>query len=523
MWKMPQTINELFQRNVNDFPDREAFVSVSYRTGEWVRHTWKEMDEISSRVAAGLQNLGVKKGQKVGFMLTNSVECYYVYLAIHKIGAVFVPINVRLVPREVEYIVENAEAEIIIAGHEFLPLVEQIRDRLKANVFVGIEQKDQDLAQWVTPFSQLLETENTPPKVSTSPEDVADIIYTSGTTGLPKGVVLTQANKVACGRMLGGSLGFRRVHFGVPRLQNVFPFFTSSGCSSVMMMWLYYAPVVILEPVFDVISNLELMAKEKPTVYGGAPAMFVFMLNHPRFKEFDTSSLQCVMSGASAMPEEVIRSLQGVWPDIKVYNTYLLTEGGTGGTVLDASDAMSKLGSCGLPLGPDQELRVVDLHGKDMKSGDVGEVIIRGPNVMKEYYNNPKATEKTLQNGWLYTGDMGFCDEDGYLFFTDRAKDMIVRGGFNVYSVEVENVLYEHPGVKQCAVVGKPHNQLGEDVVAFVVLKEGVTATAEELNAFTTDKLADYKRPRDIRFIDALPINPTGKVDKKIIRTEHIK
>jgi long-chain acyl-CoA synthetase len=522
MWKMPQTINELFQRNVNDFPDREAFTSVSYTTGEWVRHSWKELDEISDRLAAGLTNLGVKKGRKVGFMLTNSAECYYTYLAIHKIGAVFVPINVRLVPREVEYIVENSEAEFFIAGHEFLPLVEQARDRLNAKVFVGIEQEKHDLPDWATPYSQLLKTADNLPEIIIDPEDTADIIYTSGTTGLPKGVVLTQANKVACGRMLGGSLGFRRLHSGVPRLQNVFPFFTSSGCSSVMMMWLYYAPVVILEPVFDVITNLEIMAKERPTVYGGAPAMFVFMLNHPRFKEFDTSSLRCVMSGASAMPEEVIRSMQGIWPGIKIYNTYLLTEGGTGGTVLDASDAMTKLGSSGLPLVPDQELRVVDQNDKDMTSGDVGEIIIRGPNVMKEYYKNPEATRKTIKDGWLYTGDMGYCDEDGYLYFTDRLKDMIVRGGFNVYSVEVESALYEHPAVKQCAVVGKPHASLGEDIVAFVVLKEGESVTGGELNEFTADRLADYKRPRDIRFIDALPINPTGKVDKKIIRSKHI-
>jgi long-chain acyl-CoA synthetase len=426
------------------------------------------------------------------------------------------------VPRVVEYIVENSEAEFFIAGHEFLPLVEQALDRLNAKVFVGIEQEKHDLPDWATPYSQLLKTADNLPEIIIDPEDTADIIYTSGTTGLPKGVVLTQANKVACGRMLGGSLGFRRLHSGVPRLQNVFPFFTSSGCSSVMMMWLYYAPVVILEPVFDVITNLEIMAKERPTVYGGAPAMFVFMLNHPRFKEFDTSSLRCVMSGASAMPEEVIRSMQGIWPGIKIYNTYLLTEGGTGGTVLDASDAMTKLGSSGLPLVPDQELRVVDQNDKDMTSGDVGEIIIRGPNVMKEYYKNPEATRKTIKDGWLYTGDMGYCDEDGYLYFTDRLKDMIVRGGFNVYSVEVESALYEHPAVKQCAVVGKPHASLGEDIVAFVVLKEGESVTGDELNEFTADRLADYKRPRDIRFIEELPINPTGKVDKKIIRSKHI-
>ena len=161
----------------------------------------------------------------------------------------------------------------------------------------------------------------------------------------------------------------------------------------------------------------------------------------------------------------------------------------------------------------------MDINDHDVKPHEVGEIILRGPNVMKEYYKNPKATAETMKNGWLHTGDMGYYDDEGYLYYTDRMKDMIVRGGYNVYSVEVENVLYEHPAVKQCAVVAKPHSKLGEDIVAFVVLKDGVVATAEELHDFTRDKLADYKRPRDIRFIEALPINPTGKVDKKILRS----
>jgi acyl-CoA synthetase (AMP-forming)/AMP-acid ligase II len=352
---------------------------------------------------------------------------------------------------------------------------------------------------------------------------VADILYTSGTTGLPKGVVLTQSNKVACGRLLGTSLDLSRLYYGEPTLQNAFPFFTSSGCSSIMMTWLFFGIRQVLEPVFDVVETLKTMEREKSSIYGGAPSMYVFLLNHPRFKDFDTSSIRTLISGAAAMPEEVIRNLQEAWPNVKIFNTYALTEGGTGGTTLSAADALTKIGSSGHPWASEQELRIVDDQHQDMKPGEVGEIVLRGPNVMKEYYKNSEATAETLRNGWLHTGDMGYCDEEGYLYFTDRKKDMIVRGGFNVYSLEVESALYEHPSVKQCAVVGKPHDKLGEDIVAFVVFKDNESVTAEELHEFTEDKLADYKRPRDIRFIDALPINPTGKVDKKIIRAKYLE
>jgi acyl-CoA synthetase (AMP-forming)/AMP-acid ligase II len=522
MWKNPETIRDLLDRNVADFPDREALVSVSYRTRDWVRHTWKEMDEESNRLAAGLADLGVKKGQKVAFMLTNSVECYYTYLAIHKLGAVFVPINVRLVPREVEYIVEHSGADWFIAGHDFLPLVDQVRAHLNVKGCVGIEKGGEELPGWVESFSALMKSSGRLPAVTIGPEDEADILYTSGTTGLPKGVVLTQSNKVACGRLIGTSCDLSRLHYGVDRLQNVFPFFTSSGCSSVMMMWLYFAPVVILEETFDAVKTFETIEKERPTSYGGAPAMFVFLLNHPRFKEFDTSSIRMLISGAAAMPEEIIRKLQAAWPGIKVYTTYALTEGGTGGTTLNAADMLTKIGSVGQPWAPDQEMRILDDQGQDVEPGVVGEIALRGPNVMKEYYKNPEATAKTLRNGWLHTGDMGRCDDEGYLYFTDRKKDMIVRGGYNVYSVEVESVLYEHPAVGQCAVVGKPHPELGEDVLAFVAPKPGEKVTAEDLQEFAKDKLADYKRPRDIRFIESMPINPTGKVDKRSLKAQYL-
>ncbi len=522
MCQMPETVRDCLARNVADFCDREAKAAVSYRSGEYVHPTWRDVDEASDRVAAGLTELGVQKGQKVACMLANHMESYYSYLGIHKIGAVFVPINIRLSSREVQYIVDNADADHFIAMSSTLPLVEQVRDRMQVRNYLCLHRTGEDLPDWCISFNELLETPGKPPAVEIGPHDTADIIYTSGTTGLPKGVVLTQANKVACGRMWSSSLMMYRTRYGAVRFQNCFPFFTSSGCSTNMMIWLYTGNVQILEESFDVVKSLELIQREKSTLYGGAPAMYAFMLNHPRFKEFDTSSLRVLVSGAAAMPSELIRKAQAAWPDIKVYNSYGLTEGGTGGTILDAADAVRKLGSVGFPMMPEQEMRVVDVEGQDVKTREIGEILLRGPNVMKEYYKNPKATAETLKNGWLYTGDTGYYDEEGYLYFMDRMKDMIVRGGFNIYSVEVENVLYEHPAVKQCAVLAKPHPELGEDVLAFVVRKEGAEVTAEELRDFTKDKLADYKRPRDIRFLDVLPINPTGKADKKALRAEHL-
>jgi acyl-CoA synthetase (AMP-forming)/AMP-acid ligase II len=523
MWSAPRTISELLARNVTDFGPRQALVSVSYSSGDWTGLSWSDLDSMSERLAAGLTSLGVKPGQKVACMLANHSESYCTYLAIHKIGAVFVPINIRLAPPEVEHIVENAEAEHLVVLHDALPLVEKIRNRLKVSNYICLHRAGQQLPDWAVSYGQLLDESGNLPSVAIGPEQVADIIYTSGTTGLPKGVVLTEANKVACGRLFGTALGFSRQHYGVPRLQNAFPFFTSSGCSTVMMIWLYFAPVLILEETFDVVKTLETMQRERSTIYGGAPSMYVFLLNHPRFAEFDTSSMRVAISGAAAMPEELIKRVQATWPGIRIYNTYALTEGGTGGTVLNPAETLTKIGSVGTPMPPDQEVRVVDLLGRDVKPHEVGEITLKGPNIMREYYNNLEATAATIKNGWLHTGDMGYYDDEGYLFYTDRMKDMIVRGGFNVYSVEVENVIYQHAAVKQCAVVAKPHAQLGEDLVAFVVLKDGAATSAADIHGFTEDKLADYKRPRDIRFLDALPVNPTGKVDKKVIRKTYLK
>jgi len=522
MWQGPQTIKDALRRNVEAFPEREALYAVNYRSGQWERLTWCQVQKISDHLARGLADMGVTKGQKVAFMNASYSENVCFYLAARKLGAIFVPVNVRLVAREVEHIVLNSEADHLVFGQEFHVLADQIRSKVpRLRSFICLERPGASLPPWAIPYGSLLENTGSPPDVIIRPEDDADILYTSGTTGRPKGVVLTEENKIACGRLHGNAWGFHRLHYGCIRHQTPFPFFTSTGVSSHIMTWLWYGYYLIWEPVFDAVQSMRLIQQESTTSICLAPTMIIFIMQHPRFAEFDMSSLRIMSYGGSAMPEEVIRQALDAWPGLKLVNIYGLTEGGIGGTRLGPEDHLSKIGSIGLPWAPDMEARIVDDTDRDVAVREVGELVLRGPNVMKEYYRDPEATRETLKGGWLHTGDLTYCDEDGYIYYVDRKKDMLVRGGYNVYSVEVESVLYEHPAIRQCSVVGKPHPKLGEDVAAFVVLREGMTATAAELMEFCKDKLADFKRPRDIRFLEALPVTAMGKVDKKELRARY--
>jgi len=513
----------MLDRNVQDCPEREALVAVSCESGSWLRHTWRELDNIVSRVALGLLEKGVHKGSRVAFMQTNCAECFYTYLAVHKIGANFVPINIMLVAREVEYVLRNSDAKFVVAGADFSQVIEKAGSEIQDLTVFCIHKEGAPVApETALSFSILLNSTGKLPDTVVSEGDVADVLYTSGTTGQPKGVILTHGNKVANGRMAGAALDIVRSHYGCERSQASFPFFTSASVSTAAMSWLYYGYTFIQDPRFDVEDILRTIQREKTTRYVGSPSMIKFMLSHSKIDEYDTSSLRSLSYGGSAMPEDLLSRIFDRWPRVTTYDLYGLTEAGPGGTRLRmmASDR-SKLGSIGTPWPPDQEVRVVDLEGREVGVGEVGEIIIKGPNVMKEYLANESATAQALKNGWLHSGDLGYFDEDGYFYYADRIKDMIVRGGHNVYPVEVENVLYEHPGVRQCAVVGKPHPMLGEDVLALVVLQEGFEVAAEELIAFCEDKLAVYKRPRDLRIVDQLPLTSMGKMDKKKLRSHY--
>lgn len=520
MWKAPQSIREMLERNVNDFPNRDALVSPTYIDGLWSYKTWKELDLITDHIAAGLERIGLKKGQKIAFIQNNCIECVYAYLAAHKIGAMFVPINTRFVTREIEFIIENSDAEHLIVGGEFATIAQKIKDEnSRINTLICICKDGEKVPDRAISFNDLMDEKGTPSEVSILAEDEADLIYTSGTTGRPKGVILTEANKVANGRLSSASLDQWRWHNKCDILQSSFPFFTSAGISTTTMGWLYYGYCLIMEERFDVLKTLETIDREKTTIYAAAPSMLLFIMDHPRFKDFDTSSIKSIIAGGSAIAREVIVRVLDIWPKAKIYNFYGLTEAGPGGSCLRIEKTdLSKADSIGLPWASDQEIRVVDDQDRDVETDEVGEIVIRGPNVMKGYYKNPSATDEALRNGWLHSGDMGCFDEDRYLYYKDRMKDMINRGGYNVYPAEVESVLYEHQNVKQCAVIGKPHKKLGEDLVAYVIPKEDKKLTTEEITRFCAERMADFKCPRDIRFVESLPLNAMGKLDKVKLR-----
>ncbi len=266
MWNGPTTIQQAFQRNLEAFPDREALYAVNYRSGQWQRLTWQEIKEIVDRLAAGLYDLGVRKGQKLAFMNASYLENVCFYLAARKVGAIFIPVNVRLVAREVEYIVVNSDTEYLVYGQEYETLVDQIREKVpQLKKIIGIEKEGEAVPEWAIPYGQLLKNSDPAPHVEIHPEDEADIIYTSGTTGRPKGVVLTEANKLACGRLHGNAWGFHRLHYGYMKHQTPFPFFTSTGVSSHIMTWLWYGYYLIWEPVFDTLQSMRLVEQERTT------------------------------------------------------------------------------------------------------------------------------------------------------------------------------------------------------------------------------------------------------------------
>ncbi|MFQ5400972.1 MAG: long-chain fatty acid--CoA ligase [Anaerolineae bacterium] len=485
------------------------------------------VNAAANQVANGLAALGVQKGDKVALSCPNLPYFPIVYYGILKAGAVVVPLNVLLKPREIAYHLQDSDAVAYFCfegtpelpmgqmGHAAFQEVESCRHFF---VITGNPAAPSPIEGTKT-LGMLMH--NQPPTfdtVQTNADDTAVILYTSGTTGRPKGAELSHANMVMNARLSDNM--YEKQEGDV--LMIVLPLFHSFGQTVLMNSGFYRGGTLTLLPRFDPNAALAVMERDNVTIFAGVPTMYWAMLNLPGAEEkYDldkiADNLRLCASGGAAMPVEVMKSFEDKFK-VSILEGYGLSETSPVAT-FNRVDRVRKPGSVGVPVWG-VEVRIVDEEDNDVPVGELGEILIRGHNVMKGYYNKPEATAEAFRNGWFHTGDIGKYDEDGYLYIVDRVKDMIIRGGFNVYPREVEETLMAHPAVSLAAVIGIPHDQYGEEIKAFIVLKEGAQVSEEALMAWSKENMAAYKYPRYIEFRDTLPMNATGKILKTELRQE---
>jgi long-chain acyl-CoA synthetase len=484
-------------RNAAAHPDR-----VAVRLGDDTV-SYRDLDDASARVAGLLAARGVGPDIAVGIMLPNVPQFAIVYYGVLRAGGVVVPMNPLLKAREVAYYLGDSGAPVIFAWHAMASEAEVGAKEADAKAIVVDPATFADLLAASTPAPEV---------VDRAPDDTAVILYTSGTTGRPKGAELTHANLIKNADVTGDELlqlGPDDVIFGG------LPLFHSFGQTCTLNTAVAAGASLSVLPRFDPAQALRLVADHRATVFAGVPTMYSALLHVPNRADFDVSALRVCVSGGAAMPVEVLRQFEDAFGCI-VLEGYGLSETSPVAS-FNHPDRERKPGSIGTPI-RGVEMRVVDSAGAELPQGEVGEIAIRGHNIMKGYWNKPEATSEAISaDGWFRTGDIGRMDEDGYYYIVDRKKDLIIRGGYNVYPREIEEVLYEHPSVAEAAVIGMPHPDLGEEVGAAVVLKPGASVTAEELRDYVKGQVAAYKYPRRVWFLEALPKGPTGKILKREI------
>jgi long-chain acyl-CoA synthetase len=471
------------------FEDRELTSVDQQRTG--------------ARVANALVRMGVQRDDRVVVLLPNCPEVLAAYTGILKAGAVIVPIVFLLSPAEVRHILDDCAARVVITAPELASKVEGWPGPV---ILVGGESGGaRAWDDWIARELDVFAT------VGRADGDLAVILYTSGTTGKPKGVALSHANLASNARAAASiyELDRERWNLAVLPLSHSYGLVIMNagnilGTKSVLLRW--FNP----EAVLDAITRFRAQAM------AGVPTMYVYLLNYPGAERFDTSSMRSWGSGAAPLPLEIVEPFEKKFGG-RLLEGYGLTEASPVVTSTRLSSPR-KPGSVGQPI-PGVEVAILDDDDRRLPVGDTGEIGVRGPNVMLGYYGLPEETARTLRNGWLHTGDVGRLDADGFLYIVERKKDLIIRGGFNVYPREVEEVLYAHPAVAEAAVVGMRDPLMGEDVCAFVTLKAGASADGDALIAFCRSRLAKYKCPREVRFLPSLPKNPVGKILRKELRT----
>src|SRR5918992_214275 len=481
----PQSIPELLAQRVAAASDRPFLFSEADKR----QFTYREFEAIVKRVAGMLWANGVRKGDVVSLLLPNSVEYVIAYFACWHIGALAGPINSLLKSQEIAYVISNSEAKLLLVNSEFVPQID-----IKSVIFDNVQEfTDQPVAE-----------------TRINAGDEAIIIYTSGTTGKPKGCLLTHGNVIANARQISSWLGFTEKD----RLLTMMPLFHMNAVSVTTMSALYAGGSTVVSSKFSASRFWQIISDYQITSFGSVATMLSMLLStYPDGvpEGLHTEQLRFAMCGSAPVPAEVMKRFEETF-DCLVIEGYGLSES-TCRSTFNPPDRRRRPGSCGLPIG--NEMRVVDDEDREVPDGEAGEIVMRGENVFKGYFKNEEATARAFRGGWFHTGDVGYRDAEGFYHIIDRKSDMIIRGGENIYPREIDELLYKHPAVAEAAAFGVPDPLYGEEVAAFVVLKEGREATGEEIAAYCREHLADYKCPKSVRVVGSLPKGPTGKVLKR--------
>jgi len=502
----------ILKGNADKYPDKECII------GSGRRLTYRQLFERANSLAQTLKEFGLGRGDIVGILLYNCCEYIEITFAINQIGAIWLPLNFRLASEEFQYILENAEARALITEPEFVPVISSLGGNLpelKDMLVLGSGVPD----GWHS-YEDLLERNlgARPPHAEVGEDDLHRLMYTSGTTAHPKGVMLTYGN------LYWKNIG-HLLTFGITdtdRTLVVGPLYHVGGMDLTGTGTLYAGGSLVILKKFDPVEVLRAIDDENVTNLWLSPAMTIMLFNEPSFDQYDVSSVRFIIDGGEKMPATLIKEFKNRFPNAWFADAYGLTETVSGDTFLAKDRMLNKLGSVGKPV-PHLHVRVVDDDDRDVPADELGEICLKGPKVFKGYWKNPEATAEALRGGWFHTGDIGALDEDGYLYIIDRKKDMIISGGENIASPEVERVIYELPAVLEAAVVGIPHPKWLEVPKAYVVLKPGETLNAEKITQHCIEKMAKFKVPKEIEFIDLLPRNPSGKVLKRELRSMHMK
>ncbi len=524
------TLSASLARTAQKYPDVTAMIMMGKQL------SWAQVDELANRLANALADLGIKAGDKVALSMPNIPQMLISAYAVWRLGATVVMVNPLYTEREMAYqlgdsgctacvcmdllvprinkLKADTGVQTVVAAHirDYLPGLKKLMFPL---VKKGLHRKLQPSDDAHDFLDLVAKYPAEPPAVEIKPDDTAALLYTGGTTGISKGVVLSHRHCMTVVQQM--EAWFQGAREGNERLIAIFPFFHVAGFTAMMNQSVYKGYTLILVPRPDPKTVLDMTKKYKPTYFGCVPTIYVGLLNLPGFKDTDFSYIRGCLSGAAPLAAETIREFEAA-VGAQIVEVYGMTESATlchgnpwGG--------VGKPGSVGVAI-PDTDCKIVDVEddSREMPQGEPGEILIKGPQVFQEYYQKPEETAQALRGGWFHTGDIGYLDEEGYLFIVDRKSDMIIAGGYNIYPRDIDEVLYEHPKVAEACALGVPDPYRGETVKAFIVAREGETIAAEELDAFCRERLAAYKVPKQWEFMAELPKSAIGKVLRRELK-----